>query len=239
MDFSRFTAISFDCYGTLIDWESGILPVLRAVLASHGQSLSDAAILELYAEFEAEAESGPYQSYRGVLQAVVRAFADRFRFQASSAEIRALDESVSAWAPFPDTVAALGELRKGYQLVVISNIDDDLFAETRRRLDVEFNAVITAEQARSYKPSLNNFQMALRTLAISPDRLLHAGQSVYHDVVPSRSLGISTVWVNRKSARPGIGAVRASAAPAFEKQPDLEVPDLASLAAAARKRARD
>jgi 2-haloacid dehalogenase len=232
MDFSRFTTISFDCYGTLIDWESGILPVLRAVLASHGQSLSDADILELYGEFEAEAESGPYQSYRKVLQAVVRAFADRFRFSASSSEIRSLDESVRAWPPFPDTVAALGELRKRYQLVVISNIDDDLFVETRKRLDVEFSAVITAQQVRSYKPSLNNFQMALRTLAISPDRLLHAAQSVYHDVVPARSLGISTVWVNRKSARPGIGAVRASDAPTSERQPDLEVPDLASLAAA-------
>ena len=239
MEFSRITTISFDCYGTLIDWESGILPVLRAVLASHGQSLSDAAILERYGEFEAEAESGPYQNYRNVLQAVVRAFADRFRFQASSAEIRSLDESVRAWPPFPDTVAALGDLRKRYKLVVISNIDDDLFAETRKRLGVEFSAVITAERARSYKPSLNNFQMALKTLAISPDRLLHAAQSVYHDVVPARSLGISTVWVNRKSARPGIGAVRASAAPASEKRPDLEVPDLATLAAAAMKPARD
>jgi 2-haloacid dehalogenase len=239
MDFSRFTTISFDCYGTLIDWESGILPVLRSVLGNHGQTLSDAAILELYGEFEAEAESGPYQRYCDVLQAVVRAFANRFRFQAGTAEIRSLHESVRAWPSFPDTVAALGELRKRYQLVVISNIDDDLFAQTRERLDVEFDAVITAEQARSYKPSLNNFQMALRTLAISPDRLLHAAQSVYHDVVPARSLGISTVWVNRKSVRPGVGAVRLSAAPASEKLPDLEVPDLASLAAAVMKRAQD
>ena len=233
MDFSRFTTISFDCYGTLIDWESGILPALRAVLASHGQSLPDAAILELYGEFEAEAESGPYQSYRNVLQSVVRAFANRFHFQASSAEIQSLHESVRAWPPFSDTVPALRELQKRYRLVVISNIDDDLFAETRKHLDVEFDGVITAEQARSYKPSLNNFRMALRTLAISPDRLLHAAQSIYHDVVPARSLGISTVWVNRKSARPGIGAVRASAG-----QPDLEVPDLASLAAAVMTRAQ-
>ena len=234
MDFSHFTAISFDCYGTLIDWESGILPVLRAVLANHGQSLPDASILELYGEFEAEAESGPYQSYRDVLRSVVRAFADRFHFQASSAEIRSLDESVRAWPPFPDTVLALRELQKRYRLVVISNIDDDLFAETRKHLGVEFDGVITAEQARSYKPSVNNFQMALRTLAISPDRLLHAAQSIYHDVAPARSLGISTVWVNRKSARPGIGAVRASAG-----QADLEVPDLASLAAAVLKRGQD
>jgi 2-haloacid dehalogenase len=228
MDFSRFTTISFDCYGTLIDWESGILPTLRAVLASHGHVLSDAAILELYGEFEAQAESGPYQSYRDVLQAVVRAFANRFHFEASSAEIRSLYESVCAWPPFPDTVRSLRELQKRYKLVVISNIDDDLFAETRKPLDVEFDAVITAEQARSYKPSINNFQIALRTLALSPNRLLHAAQSIYHDVVPARSLGIATVWVNRKSARPGIGAVRVSAG-----RPDLEVADLASLAAAA------
>jgi 2-haloacid dehalogenase len=239
MDFSRFTTISFDCYGTLIDWESGILPTLRTVLANHGQSLPDAGILELYGEFEAQAESGLYRSYRDVLQSVVRGFANRFNFEASSAEIRSLHESVRAWPPFPDTVLALRELQKRYRLVVISNIDDDLFAETRKHLGVEFDGVITAEQARSYKPSVNNFQTALRTFAIAPDRLLHAAQSVYHDVVPARSLGISTVWVNRKSARPGIGAVRASAVPDSEKRADLEVPDLAGLASVVLKPARD
>jgi 2-haloacid dehalogenase len=233
MDFSRFTTISFDCYGTLIDWESGILPVLRTLLGNHGQSLPDAALLELYGEFEAEAESGPYQSYRDVLQAVVRAFANRFHFEASSAEIRSLGESVRAWPPFPDTVRALRELQKRYKLAVISNIDGDLFAETRKHLGVEFDGVITAERARSYKPSINNFQIALGTLALSPDRLLHAAQSIYHDIVPARSLGIATVWVNRKSARPGVGAVRASLG-----KPDLEVPDLASLAAATMKSAQ-
>lgn len=233
MDFSGFTTISFDCYGTLIDWESGILPVLRTLLGNHGQSLPDAALLELYGEFEAEAESGPYQSYRDVLQAVVRAFANRLHFEASSAEIRSLGESVRAWPPFPDTVRALHELQKRYKLAVISNIDGDLFAETRKHLGVEFDGVITAERARSYKPSINNFQIALRTLALSPDRLLHAAQSIYHDIVPARSLGIATVWVNRKSARPGVGAVRASLG-----KPDLEVPDLASLAAATMKSAQ-
>jgi 2-haloacid dehalogenase len=210
------------------------LPVLRTLLGNHGQSLPDAALLELYGEFEAEAESGPYQSYRDVLQAVVRAFANRLHFEASSAEIRSLGESVRAWPPFPDTARALRELQKRYKLAVISNIDDDLFAETRKHLGVEFDSVITAERARSYKPSINNFQIALRTLALSPDRLLHAAQSIYHDIVPARSLGIATVWVNRKSARPGVGAVRASLG-----KPDLEVPDLASLAAATMKSAQD
>jgi 2-haloacid dehalogenase len=226
MDFSRFTTISFDCYGTLIDWEAGILPIIRSMLATHGQNLPDAAILEHYGEFEAEAESGAYRSYRDVLESVVRAFADRFHFEATPAEIRSLPDSVPSWPHFADTPAALRELEKRYKLVVISNIDDDLFAQTQKYFDVEFEGVITAEQARSYKPSVNNFQMALRRLALAPDCWLHAGQSIYHDVVPARSLGISTVWVNRKSARPGIGAVRASAG-----KPDLEVPDLASLVA--------
>lgn len=228
LEFSRFSTISFDCYGTLIDWESGILPVLRALLADHQQNVPDASILELYGEFEAQAESGPYIRYREVLQSVVRSFASRFQFEATPAEIGSLHESVRGWRPFPDTVDALGELQSHYKLVVISNIDDDLFAETRKHLGVKFDGVITAEQARSYKPSLNNFQLALRTLAITPEGLLHAGQSIYHDVVPARALGISTVWVNRRSARPGIGAVRAS-----EGKPDLEVMDLRSLAAAA------
>ena len=234
MEFEHFTAISFDCYGTLIDWESGILPVIRALLTGDGQSLADSAILELYGEFEAEAESGPYRSYRDVLEAVVRAFADRFHFEASSKEIRSLHESVPEWQPFADTVPALRELQKRYKLAVISNIDDSLFAETRKNLGVQFEVVVTAEQAGSYKPSINNFQMAQHRLAIAPDRLLHVGQSVYHDVVPARALGIATVWVNRKSARPGIGAVRGSSVPALEQQPDLEVPDLASLVRAIR-----
>src|SRR5271154_6268773 len=141
MDFSRFTTISFDCYGTLIDWESGILPALRTVLANHGQSLPDAAILELYGEFEAEAESGSYQSYREVLQSVVRTFADRLHFQATTAEIHSLHESVAAWPPFPDTTSALRELRKRYKIAVISNIDDALFAETQKHLGVQFDGV--------------------------------------------------------------------------------------------------
>lgn len=228
MDFARFTTISFDCYGTLIDWESGILPALRAVLNRQRQNPSDAAILELYGEFEAEAEAGPYQSYRKVLESVVQRFGKHFGFTPAPDELRSLHESVPSWRPFPDTVSALRQLQKRYQLVVISNIDDDLFAETRKHLGVPFDFVITAQQARSYKPSVNNFQLALRTMGIAPDRLLHAAQSIYHDVVPAQSLGIATVWVNRKSARPGVGAVRAAAGRA-----DLEVPDVANLAAIA------
>ena len=230
MDFSRFTTISFDCYGTLIDWESGILPTLRAVLNHHHFKPYDVAILELYGEFEGQAESGPYQSYRKVLESVVQRFGKHFGFTPAPDELSSLPDSVPSWPPFLDTVAALRLLQKHYKLAVISNIDDDLFAETRKHLDVDFDFVITAQQARSYKPSINNFQLALRTMGLAPDRLLHAAQSIYHDVVPAHSLGIASVWVNRKSARPGVGAVRAAAGRA-----DLEVPDVASLAALAVK----
>jgi len=230
MDFSTFTTITFDCYGTLIDWEAGILPALRGVLAAHGQGLPDAAILELYGEFEAQAESGAYQSYRSVLESVVRQFGERCGFHPSPNELRSLHESVPAWPPFPDTVAALQKLEQHYRLAVISNIDDDLFAETRKHLGVEFAGMITAQQARSYKPSVNNFRLALQTLGVEPSHLLHAAQSIYHDVIPAQSLGISAVWVNRQSARPGVGAVRAASG-----QPDLEVPDVATLAALAVK----
>ncbi len=228
MDFSRFSTISFDCYGTLIDWESGILPVIRALLARHDRVLTDATILELHGEFEAEAESGPYQSYRKVLQSVARSFAGRLGFDPTSSDMHALSESVPSWPPFADTVAALRQLKKRYRIAIISNIDGDLFEGTRKKLNIEFDAVVTAEQAQSYKPSLHNFELTLPTLGLEPGNLLHTGQSIYHDVIPAQSLGISTVWVNRKSARPGVGAVRAA-----EGKPDVEIPDLATLAALA------
>jgi len=230
MDFSRFETISFDCYGTLINWEAGLLPALRGILTNHGQNAADSTILELYGEFEAQAESGSYQTYRNVLEFVVRNFGKRFGFEPSSAELRSLHESIPQWPPFGDTVAALQKLHERFKLAIISNIDDDFFAETQKLLKVKFDYVITAQQAKSYKPSLNNFKLALERIGDGPERLLHAAQSVYHDVIPAQSLGISTVWVNRKSARPGVGAVRKA-----EGKPDLEVPDLRTLAKLARQ----
>lgn len=230
MDFARFTTISFDCYGTLIEWEAGILPSIRTLLARHKRHQSDATILELYGEFEAEAESGAYQSYRKILESVVERFGQRLGFEPTMSDLRSLHDSVPSWPPFPDSVSALQSLKKRYKLAIISNIDDDLFALTRKHLGVEFDAVITAQQAQSYKPSINNFRLALERLRVSPDRLLHVGQSIYHDVLPAQSLGIATVWVNRRSARPGIGAVRRATG-----KPDLEVPDLQTLAALATK----
>jgi 2-haloacid dehalogenase len=224
LDFSRFRALTFDCYGTLIDWESGILAALGPLLAAHGKSLADEKLLELYAELEAEAEAGEYQSYRKVLETVARSIGRRLGFEASEQEARSLPESLKHWPPFPDTVAALRRLKTRYQLAIVSNTDDDLFAHTARLLEVPFDWVITAQQARSYKPSHNNFRLALERIALPPGQVLHCGQSIYHDVVPARALGLATVWVNRRGAKGG-GATKAA-----QGQPDLEVPDMKTLA---------
>jgi 2-haloacid dehalogenase len=230
LDFSRFEILTFDCYGTLINWEDGILRCLRRILATHGKDMDDATILQHYGDFEALAEQGKYRSYREVLQSVVQQFGEKLGFAPTPQEIRSLPESLQEWKPWPDTVTALGELHSRFRLAIISNVDDDLFAATRPQLSVEFDQIITAQQAGAYKPSLKIFELALSRIGVPAHRILHVGQSLYHDVIPAQSLGLATVWVNRPSARSGVGAVKA-----VEGRPELEVPSLAELAACARK----
>ena len=222
---SDFDLLTFDCYGTLIDWETGIFSALKPLLAAHGKPLPDAELLELYGDFELEAESGTYQTYREVLQSVVPAFAKRLSFTPSMKELNALNDSFSNWRPWPDTVGALNRLAKRYRLAIISNTDDDLFAQTRRYLPIAFETVTTAQQARCYKPALEIFRLALEKAKVDPKRILHVGQSVYHDVLPAQALGLATVWVNRPSPRAGIGAVKQA-----KGQADLQVSDLETLA---------
>lgn len=227
LDFHRFRFLTFDCYGTLIDWESGLFGALRPILAHHGATLDDVRLLELYADLEAHAEEKEFRSYREVLRRVVRGFGQRLGFTPTEEEERSLPESLQNWKPWPDTVAALEKLGTRYQLAIISNVDDDLFAPTARRLQVKFEHVITAQQARCYKPALAIFQLALERIGASPEHVLHVGQSIYHDVIPAQSLGMATVWVNRPSPRVGVGAVKRA-----RGRPDLEVPNLAALVTA-------
>ncbi len=226
LDFNQFEVVSFDCYGTLIDWESGILPVLRQLLSNREIDLSDDGTLEMFAEFESELEKDQsnYIKYRKILQEIVEKLGQRFNFEPTETELNSLADSVKNWQPFPDTVAALQALKQKYKLAVISNIDDDLFAGTAKHLQVELDWVITAEQVRSYKPSTRNFEIAMDRMGIAPEKLLHVAQSLYHDIVPAASMGISTVWVNRRQGKAGFGATLPASA-----QPDLEVPDLKTL----------
>jgi 2-haloacid dehalogenase len=225
LDFNRFEFLTFDCYGTLINWEEGILSCLHRILTAHEKDADDAAILQLYGDFEALAEQGEYRSYRDVLFSVVRQFGAHFRFIPTDQEVASLPQSLANWKPWPDTVAALEKLQSRFRLAVISNVDDDLFAATRAQLGVEFDDVITAQQAGAYKPSSKIFELALLRIGVPAPHVLHVAQSVYHDVIPAQSLGFSTVWVNRPSSRSGVGAVKAA-----EGNPDLQVSSLVELA---------
>ena len=228
IDFSRFEILTFDCYGTLINWEAGLLPALQRILLAHGKMIDDSALLKLYGDFEQLCEQGEFHPYRAVLESVVRRFGAQLGFSPTDEEARSLANSLARWKPWPDTVAALHQLKSRFRLAIISNVDDDLFAATVPQLEVEFDEIITAQQAKAYKPSLKIFELALARIKVPVHRVLHVGQSIYHDVTPAQALGMATVWVNRPSARPGVGAVKAA-----EGQPDLKVSSLADLAAAA------
>ena len=224
LDLSQFQWLSFDCYGTLINWEAGILGYIRPVLKRKQCTVSDDQILNLYSEFEPRRQELPYRTYREVLAEVMRDFAGEFRVEVSDEEARGLADSIRDWEPFPDAVAALRRLRSRYKLAVLSNIDDDLFALTAPKLGVELDALVTAQQAGSYKPSLRNFEALLKRLQIDKSKLLHVAESSYHDVAPARSLGIATVWVNRRQGRP------AAATKLVAEQPDVEVRTVGELA---------
>lgn len=225
IDYSRFSTLTFDCYGTLIDWETGILNAIRPVLLRHGVSLSDDETLELFGDLEAVAERPPYRTYRKVLATVVDGFGERLGFEATDDDRSALSESVGDWPAFPDTGEALQRLARHYRLVIISNVDDELFARSNERLPVTFHDIVTAQQVGGYKPDLANFHFALRKIDTPVEKVLHVAQSLFHDIRPANSIGLTTVWINRRHDRPGHGAT-----PPADATPAAEFPDLKSFA---------
>jgi len=233
MAFESIRLITFDCYGTLVDWESGMLAALRPLFFRDGQRVPDLQLLELYGEIEAELESGPYLPYRQVLSESVQQMGRRLNVPISAGQGAAFAESLTQWKPFADTVPALQSLVRKFRLGIISNVDDDLFAETRKMLPVEFDFVITAQQVKSYKPAQRNFQEALPRGRVEKDQILHAGQSLYHDIAPANAIGIRNVWVNRPSVRPGAGAAKpATATPTYEVRSLAELAELVNGASA-------
>lgn len=224
MSFESIRLITFDCYGTLIDWENGMLAALRPMFSRNDRKTDDVRLLELYGEIEAELEAGPYLPYRQVLAETVQRMGQRLGMEASKQQGAEFAASFTRWKPFDDTVSSLQSLAKKFRLGIISNVDDDLFAETRKKLPVEFAFVVTAEQMKSYKPAQQNFHEALRRAGLDKSQVLHVGQSLYHDIAPANALGIMNVWVNRRSIRPGSGAAIPGVA-----TPTYEVPSLAVL----------
>ena len=224
LNFDKYEALSFDCYGTLIDWETGITDAVRSVTESYGLDLTNSQILSLYSEIEPKVQQTEYAEYRIVLYKVMQGISERLGISPADTDLNCLADTLGDWPVFPDTVDALRAMKSRYRLAILSNIDDDLFAQTAPKLGVEFDEVITAQQAGSYKPSIHNFILAINRIGVGADRLLHVAESMFHDIVPAKSIGLSAVWVNRHSGDDSAGATRP-----VQGEPDLEVPDLTTL----------
>ncbi len=221
LDLRDIDVLTFDCYGTLIDWETGILDAVGPLLASRGLDVSPGRVLRLYAAGEAQAEAEGWQPYRDVLAQTLASVLAGYGSTPEPHEASAFADSLPHWRPFEDTLVALDRLRRHVRIGVISNIDDDLFAQTRRHLGERIDFVVTAQQAGAYKPDAAPFLQARELLGALAARHAHVGQSRFHDVAPARRLGIPSVLVKRQ----GDGAT-----PPDGAEPDLRVPDLAALA---------
>ena len=223
-DLSPIDVLTFDCYGTLIDWERGLLEGLRAVVETGD---SDDELLEAYGAAEAEAEAGEWLPYRQVLQRGLASVCAERRITPTAQQAADFGASVASWPAFPDSAGALARLRERFRLGVITNCDDDLFAASNRRLGEPFEWIVTAQQVRAYKPSRRNFEVALERIGRPPASILHVAQSLFHDHVPAKAMGLATAWIDRRHDRPGFGATPAAAA-----APDVVAPDMAAFAEA-------
>jgi 2-haloacid dehalogenase len=228
---TSFDALSFDCYGTLIDWEAGIAAVLGPWARSRGLGLDDEALLAAYSTHEARAESEfPAEPYPGILARALAGLGHELGAQVSHADAERLARSVPDWPPFGDSHDALVALGQRYRLIVVSNVDRQSFAASQRRLGVRFTSVITAEDVGAYKPSPRNFEALLaeaRRLGLGDGTLLHVAQSLFHDHVPAKRAGLRTVWINRRHDRTGWGA---TPPPAAKVTPDWEFPSMRAFA---------
>jgi len=214
----RYGIVTFDCYGTMIDWESGIREAFAAEAARMGRPVDAARALALHAEIEPAVQAEAYRSYREVLTETARRAARQLGWPLPESRAGFLAESLPTWRPFPDTNRALVRLAgAGYRLGILSNVDDDLLVWTRRHLFARFDLVVTAQHVGSYKPAPGHFQAA--RAEIGGDRWLHAAQSYFHDIAPARALGIDAAWINRKGEAAPAGAA-----------PVPEMPALAGLA---------
>ena len=192
-----YEVITFDCYGTLIDWEAGISSAFASAAATEGRELERERVLQAYAELEPVVEAETYRSYRDVLTATAQRVAGTFDWPLTKERAGFLANSLPSWQPFPDTNPALERLAAArYTLGILSNVDDDLLASTLRHFSVRFELLVTAQQVGSYKPAHGHFYVARQR--IGGRRWLHAAQSYFHDVVPARELGIPAAWINRK-----------------------------------------
>lgn len=202
MDFSRIRVLSFDCYGTLVDWASGIEAALLPWLQENEQDKSRDEILAAYVEAEAAVEEARQSaSYPDILAETHAALGEHWGLTSRQDQAYAFAATVGTWPLFPDTVAALTALRKRYRLIILSNVDNASFRLTNNALGIEFDAILTAEDIGSYKPALANFRRLVQTVSdwgFRPIELLHVAQSIYHDIEPAHDIGLQTCWIDRE-----------------------------------------
>jgi putative hydrolase of the HAD superfamily len=231
LDLTEHKAASFDCYGTLIDWEAGIAAVLGLWAVEHGLDLSDEELLLAYADNEAAVErEAPSALYPDVLAMAFRRTGEKLGRPVSDAWAQRLGASVPEWPAFPDSADALARLARHYKLIILSNVHRAGFAASNQQLRGDFAAIITAEDVGTYKPAENHFRAldtALASLAVDRRELLHVAQSLFHDHVPAKREGLSSVWINRRHDRPGWGA---TPEPTGEWSYDLEFNSMADFA---------
>ena len=233
MRLSDFKALTFDCYGTLIDWESGMIKALEPLTSRVKPALTRNAILEAHARAEAmQQRYTPGKSYREILATVFKRLADEWRINVSWEECLAYGRSIGDWPAFPDTVEALTYLKKHYKLVILSNVDNASFALSNKRLGVAFDAIYAAEDIGSYKPDLRNFEYMLENLArlgIAKGDILHTAESLFHDHGPANKMGLKSAWIYRRHADEGFGA---TAHPGVMPTVDFRFNSLGAFAAA-------
>ena len=230
MRLNDFKALTFDCYGTLIDWESGILAAFGPWRKRTGVAPDDNRLLELFADEESRIQSEqPSMLYPDVLSLGLQRMGEKLKAPPTPEESRAFGQSVKDWPAFPDSAKALAYLKKHYKLVILSNIDRTSFGHSNKKLGVTFDAVVTAQDVGCYKPALRHFEVGLEKLAkmgVPKDKVLHTAQSLFHDHVPGKKMGLTTMWINRRAGKSGGGATKA---PPVAVKPDGEVPSMAAL----------
>ena len=236
MNLADYDALSFDCYGTLIDWEAGMSSVLAPWAREVGLDLIDEELLLVYAENEVRVErENPTALYPTILAESFRRIGASLGVEVSDEWAQRLGASVPSWPAFPDSHAALASLGRDYRLLIVSNVHREGFAASNARLGVTFDKIITAEDVGAYKPAPNHFEAldaALAELNLPRERLLHVAQSLFHDHVPAKRYGLASVWINRRHGRPGWGA---TPEPAEEFSYAVEFPSMEAFAAAARE----
>ena len=205
-----FDALTFDCYGTLIDWESGMVAGLKPLIDKVDRELTRDEILEAHARHESGQQAQtPGKKYFDLLATVYRRLAEEWGVCVSWEECVNYGQSVKNWPAFPDSREALTYLKQHYKLVILSNVDNASFAASNARLDVEFDAIYSAEDVGAYKPSDRNFDYMLQHLAkngIAKDRILHTAESLFHDHKPANRHGLATCWIYRRHDQQGFGA---------------------------------